>query len=425
MSYPAVSGARERLELGRPLERLEHRVGLEPAPHLHGIRRDRLRERRERLRRLPPERVERRGVVVEEEVLGLQRAGLLVRALRLRVEPLLRVADAEIEPRLEVLRLEAHDLLQLADRGAVVALVHLDGGELVARERVLRGELDGAAQLLRRLLELVLVREGEGEVDVRVGGGRVELDRLLELLDRLVEPAAVGELDPPRVVRVGERDVVLLVPAHGRGVYCLSPRAGRRSRWSRDLTGAARPARGTEERQARHRPAGRPTGSMSPEGRRRMALYTVLSDAELAAALRAFGLPAPERVRPEPRGGVNTNYHVWSGGRRLFLRVNEGKAEADVRFEAEVLRFLEAARYPVAPLLPAADGRPFVPVAGRPAMLFAYAAGEEVLPDGVTPERCRRIGEQLARLHDLSAGFPGERPNPYGPARVAAWLAAL
>ncbi|HEX9308968.1 MAG TPA: homoserine kinase [Anaeromyxobacter sp.] len=156
-----------------------------------------------------------------------------------------------------------------------------------------------------------------------------------------------------------------------------------------------------------------------------MALYTVLSDAELAAALRAFGLPAPERVRPEPRGGVNTNYHVWSGGRRLFLRVNEGKAEADVRFEAEVLRFLEAARYPVAALVLAADGRPFVPVAGRPAMLFAYAAGEEVLPAAVTPERCRRVGEQLARLHDLSAGFAGERPNPYGPARVAAWLAAL
>jgi homoserine kinase type II len=156
-----------------------------------------------------------------------------------------------------------------------------------------------------------------------------------------------------------------------------------------------------------------------------MALYTVLTEAELAAALREWGLAPPERVRPEPRGGVNTNYHVWSGGRRLFLRVNEGKTEADVAFEAEVLRFLEAARYPVAPLLPTPGGRPFATVAGRPAMLFAYAAGEEASGDALTPERCRRIGEQLARLHDLSAGFTGDRPNPYGPARVAGWLAAL
>jgi len=70
-----------------------------------------------------------------------------------------------------------------------------------------------------------------------------------------------------------------------------------------------------------------------------MALYTVLGDEELAAAMRGFGLPAPDRVRPEPKGGVNSNYHLWAGGRRFFLRVNEGKSDADVAFEAEVLRF--------------------------------------------------------------------------------------
>jgi homoserine kinase type II len=156
-----------------------------------------------------------------------------------------------------------------------------------------------------------------------------------------------------------------------------------------------------------------------------MAVYTVLGDEEIAAAVRAFGLPAPERVRSEPKGGVNSNYHVWAGGRRFFLRVNEGKSDADVRFEAEVLRFLEDARFPVARLARAEDGRPFVPVAGRQAMLFDHVAGEEAGPGAVTPERCRRIGEQLARLHDLAGGFTGERPNPYGPARVSQWLAAL
>lgn len=156
-----------------------------------------------------------------------------------------------------------------------------------------------------------------------------------------------------------------------------------------------------------------------------MALYTVLGGEELAATLRAFGLPAPDRVRPEPKGGVNTNYHLWAGGRRFFLRVNEGKSDADVRFEAEVLRFLEQARFPVARLIPAEDGRPFVVVAGRQAMLFAYAAGEELAAAAVTPERCRRVGEQLGRLHELAGAFPDERPNPYGRSRVEGWLAAL
>jgi homoserine kinase type II len=156
-----------------------------------------------------------------------------------------------------------------------------------------------------------------------------------------------------------------------------------------------------------------------------MALYTVLTPDEIAAAIRPFGVPAPERVKPEPKGSVNTNYHLWAGGERYFLRLNEGKSDADVRFEAEVQRYLFEARFPVPHLFFAEDGRPFVPVAGKQAMLFAYAPGEEIAREAAGPERCRRVGEQLGRLHDLSAGFTVERRNPYAPERVARWIAAL
>lgn len=158
---------------------------------------------------------------------------------------------------------------------------------------------------------------------------------------------------------------------------------------------------------------------------RAMAVYTVLSPGQIAEALARHGLPAPDRVVPEPKGYVNTNHHVWAGGERFFLRLCEGKTEADVAFEAEALDFLHAARFPVPRLLRTADGAPSVPVAGRPAMLFAYAPGEELAEADVTAERCRRVGEQLGRLHELGAGFTADRPNPYGPATVAGWIAAL
>lgn len=150
-----------------------------------------------------------------------------------------------------------------------------------------------------------------------------------------------------------------------------------------------------------------------------MAVYTVLDPAQLAKLLEQYGLPPPSQVRPEPRGAVNTGYHVWTGGHRFFLRVNEGKTEADARFEAEVQQYLHAARFPVPELRSTSDGRTWVEVAGKPAMLFAYAAGEELAPGDVTPERCRRLGEQMGRLHELSAGFPAGRPNPYGRTWVA------
>jgi homoserine kinase type II len=156
-----------------------------------------------------------------------------------------------------------------------------------------------------------------------------------------------------------------------------------------------------------------------------MAHYTVLDDAALAEVAARFGLPPPERWRPEPKGRVNTSYHLWAGGARWFLRIAEGKTEADVAFEAAVLAALGEARFPVPRLVPALDGRPFAPAGGKPAMLFAFAPGEELSRAAAGPERCRRIGEQLGRLHDLASGLLLERENPYGPARVAPWLAAL
>jgi homoserine kinase type II len=156
-----------------------------------------------------------------------------------------------------------------------------------------------------------------------------------------------------------------------------------------------------------------------------MAIYTALAAEEIAAALAAWGLPPPDRVLPEVKGYVNTNHHVWSGGRRFFLRLAEASGGDDVAFEAEVHATLEAARFPAPRLIRTSAGAPAAPVRGKPAVLFAYAPGEELPPAGVDAEACRRIGETLGRLHDLAAGFTAERPNPYGAGRVAAWVDAL
>ncbi len=156
-----------------------------------------------------------------------------------------------------------------------------------------------------------------------------------------------------------------------------------------------------------------------------MALYTPLSPAELAELLASYGLPAPERALPEPKGSVNTNYHIWAGGRRWFLRVNEGKTEADVAFEAAVLRFLEAEGFPSARLVPAHGGDPYVLVRGRPAMLFAFVAGEELERPDVTAAHCRAVGAQLGRLHALAERFPASRENPYRWERVEGWVREL
>ena len=156
-----------------------------------------------------------------------------------------------------------------------------------------------------------------------------------------------------------------------------------------------------------------------------MALYTPLSDDALAGVLARYGLPPPERVLPEPKGSVNTNYHLWSGGRRWFLRLNEGKGREDVAFEADVLRFLADEGFPAAPLVLTPAGEAQLEVAGRPAMLFAFVAGDELERSDVTAARCEAIGTLVGRLHALAPRFGPSRPNPYGWQRAAGWVAEL
>src|ERR671937_770167 len=47
---------------------------------------------------------------------------------------------------------------------------------------------------------------------------------------------------------------------------------------------------------------------------RTMAVYTPLTPEQLAFVTRAYGLAAPERAVAEPKGSINTNYHLWCGG---------------------------------------------------------------------------------------------------------------
>src|SRR5512141_2591280 len=99
-----------------------------------------------------------------------------------------------------------------------------------------------------------------------------------------------------------------------------------------------------------------------------MAIYTELSADEIAEVLAAYGLPPPERAVPEPKGYVNTNHHVWSGGRRFFLRLAEASTDADVVFEAEVHAYLAAAHFPAPRLLRTSSGAPAARARGKSAL---------------------------------------------------------
>ncbi len=157
-----------------------------------------------------------------------------------------------------------------------------------------------------------------------------------------------------------------------------------------------------------------------------MARLTRLDDADVRALAVAFGLGEVAAWGEVPAGTINSNHWVEAGGRRWFLRVNEGKSEADVRYEAELVAEL-AARGVATPRPVTAGGAPLVERNGRWVSVFPWVAGSQRELGAVRPSDARAVGAALARLHRAGAGLAVRfaREGIYTTAHIAARVDAL
>lgn len=105
-------------------------------------------------------------------------------------------------------------------------------------------------------------------------------------------------------------------------------------------------------------------------------------------------------------GTINTNIRAETERGTYFIRLNEGKAEADVAWEARVITALAAAGVPTPPPLAARDGRPYAECRRKWASTFPWRAGHHVSADQVTPELARTFGASLGQLHRAGQELP-------------------
>jgi homoserine kinase type II len=158
-----------------------------------------------------------------------------------------------------------------------------------------------------------------------------------------------------------------------------------------------------------------------------MARLTRLDDGDIRALAAAFALGEVTVWGEVPAGTINSNHWVEAGGRRWFLRVNEGKSEADVRYEAGLIGEL-AARGVATP-------RPVVSIAGEPLALrrdrwvsvFPWVEGSQRALGEVSAADARAVGGALARLHRAGAGLVDHfaRDGIYTTAHIAARVEAV
>lgn len=139
-----------------------------------------------------------------------------------------------------------------------------------------------------------------------------------------------------------------------------------------------------------------------------VGVFTQLGRSELCEVAEAFDLGELIGFQSIAAGTINTNVRIDTARGRYFVRVNEGKAEADVAWEARLVSALAEGGVATPPPVVARDGRPYAPLAHtrKWVSVFPWRSGKHLEPSDVTPELAGELGAQLAKLHQVGLELP-------------------
>lgn len=148
-----------------------------------------------------------------------------------------------------------------------------------------------------------------------------------------------------------------------------------------------------------------------------MAVLTSIDEAQIRALLEAYSLGDFAAFEGIAAGSVNSNFAVEVSPRspklpsRFFLRLYEEQDAEGACLEAALLTRLAASGVPTPAPLERRDGAWIGELAGKPAALFPWRAGEMRCQRSVSVGDAAAVGVALARVH-VAAGV-----GPFSPSR--------
>ena len=141
-----------------------------------------------------------------------------------------------------------------------------------------------------------------------------------------------------------------------------------------------------------------------------MAVYTEVSDDELAAFIADYDIGPVLSFKGIAEGVENSNYVLLTGGGPYILTLYEKRvAEADLPFFLGLIEHLAARGVPCPVPVHGRDGAVLRRLCGRPAAITSFLAG--VWPRRPRPDQCAALGEALARLHLAGLDYAPQRAN--------------
>lgn len=152
-----------------------------------------------------------------------------------------------------------------------------------------------------------------------------------------------------------------------------------------------------------------------------MAVYTTLSDPELAALLAEYDIGSARACEGIAAGVENSNFALTTTQDRFILTIFEKRVSAaDLPFFMQVMARLAERGVEAPQPIATRSGALFTQAKGKPACIVSFLDGD--WPRTPNEAHCAAIGAALARMHVALEGFALERANALS---LAGWEALI
>jgi homoserine kinase type II len=155
-----------------------------------------------------------------------------------------------------------------------------------------------------------------------------------------------------------------------------------------------------------------------------MAVYTSISDEDVAALLAGYDLGSALALKGIAEGVSNSNFILETDSGRFILTLFEKRTRIeDLPFFLGLMHWLADHDFPSAAPIANLSGQLLSEICGKPAVIVSFLSGLSVARPSV--DHCREAGIGLARLHVAAQGFDLTRRNDLGQKAWSAMFAPL
>lgn len=144
-----------------------------------------------------------------------------------------------------------------------------------------------------------------------------------------------------------------------------------------------------------------------------MAVFTRVTEEEVSAWLKPFGLGSCLRLEGISSGIENTNYFVDTEIGAFVLTIFEKLSVAELPFYLGLMEHLARRGLPCPKPASTDSGALFALLKKKPASIVSRLSGRSNMAPSL--QHCRAMGEMTARLHLAAADYPATQANPRGP----------